>query len=330
MSPEARSRFIVAIAGFAAVQYERLNVGKLTNNQLQEYTNRCSILGLRHLVERGLHELVKREDALKEFGARRAYLMLSAIARATGELQPSFDYLDKARQSVEPTPEAFRLHLELDIREAPVRELLMNVPKGYALARITAAGLADYFLKDQANDAQLRLVYAAPVSGRQIVQLRLERNSALGTPTWVLPRIEVPQAKSVRGHIAVSADASWPFVARAVALLAPEAARQRQADAGRGAGDQREPAVEAEAVEDVHGSNCAVKTSLVSHCRQPRAARALLECGPFRGALQGPRGPRLGNLHCNGAHPHGLVPWVSSNEFPPVASRGFHRFRSSP
>ncbi|MFN9720324.1 MAG: hypothetical protein ACK58L_16630, partial [Planctomycetota bacterium] len=106
-----------AIAGFAALQYERLNVGRLTNNQLQEFTNRASILGLRHLVERGLHELLKREDALKEFGARRAYLMLSAIARATGELQTSFDYLEKARQSVEAGPEAFRLHLELDIRE---------------------------------------------------------------------------------------------------------------------------------------------------------------------------------------------------------------------
>ncbi len=107
------------------------------------------------------------------------------------------------------TETAMDAELELDIREAPVRELLLNVPKGYALARITAAGLADYFLKDQANDAQLRLVYAAPVSGRQIVQLRLERNTALGTPTWALPRIEVPQAKSVRGHIAVSADAGF-------------------------------------------------------------------------------------------------------------------------
>jgi hypothetical protein len=99
--------------------------------------------------------------------------------------------------------------LELDIREAPVRELLLNVPKGYALARVAAAGMSDYFLKDQDADAQLRLVYGQPVSGRQIVQLRLERNTALGALTWVLPRIDVPQAKSVRGHVAVSADAGF-------------------------------------------------------------------------------------------------------------------------
>jgi hypothetical protein len=110
-----------AVAAFAAVQYERMEVTKLSSLQLQEYTNRCSILGLRHLVEKGLHELVKRGDALKQFGARRAYLMLSAIARAAGDLEPSFEYLDKARQSVESGPEAFRLQLELDIRELSYR-----------------------------------------------------------------------------------------------------------------------------------------------------------------------------------------------------------------
>jgi hypothetical protein len=107
------------------------------------------------------------------------------------------------------TETAIDAELELDIREAPVRELLLNVPKGYALARVAAAGMSDYFLKDQDADAQLRLVYGQPVSGRQIVQLRLERNTALGAATWVLPRIDVPQAKSVRGHVAVSSDAGF-------------------------------------------------------------------------------------------------------------------------
>jgi len=104
---------------------------------------------------------------------------------------------------------AIDAELELDIREAPIRELLLTVPKGYALARLAAASMSDYFLTDQPNDAQLRIVFGQPVSGRHIVQLRLERNAALGAATWVLPRIDVPQAKSVRGHIAVSADAGF-------------------------------------------------------------------------------------------------------------------------
>src|ERR1043166_676310 len=101
--------------------------------------------------------------------------------------------------------------IEVDIREAPLRELLLRVPKGYALARLNASGLSDYFLREpeEQADAELRLVYGQPVTGRQVVQLRLERNKGLGETVWTLPRIEVPKAKSVRGHVAAAADAGF-------------------------------------------------------------------------------------------------------------------------
>ncbi len=108
--------------------------------------------------------------------------------------------------------------LELDIREAPLRELLLRVPKGYTVARLTGSGLTDYYPleTDDQPDTDLRpvrLVYGQPVSGRQVIQLRLERNQPLGTATWVLPRIETVKAKSVRGHIAVAADAGFRLTA---------------------------------------------------------------------------------------------------------------------
>ena len=40
-------------------------------------------------------------------------------------------------------------------------------------------------------------------------QLRLERNQSLGETNWTLPRIEVAQAKSVRGFVGVSADSGF-------------------------------------------------------------------------------------------------------------------------
>jgi hypothetical protein len=100
--------------------------------------------------------------------------------------------------------------IELDIREAPLRELLLRVPKGYAVARLNVANLSDYFLRDAEDDsAELRFVFSEPVLGRQVLQLRLERNAALGAEQWPLPRVEVMKAKSVRGQIAVSADAGF-------------------------------------------------------------------------------------------------------------------------
>ena len=113
---------------------------------------------------------------------------------------------------------AIDAEIELDIREAPLRELLLRVPKGYAIARLTGSGMTDYFpleADDQADNTSrpVRLVYGQPVSGRQLVQLRLERNQALGEAAWALPRIETAKAKSVRGHIAVAADAGFRLTA---------------------------------------------------------------------------------------------------------------------
>ncbi|HVM49346.1 MAG TPA: hypothetical protein VMU04_15065 [Candidatus Acidoferrum sp.] len=106
---------------------------------------------------------------------------------------------------------AIDTELELDIRDAPLRELLLRIPRGYAIARLNASGLSDYFQREPADqpDAELRLVYGQPISGRQVVQLRLERNKALDEATWNLPRIDVAKAKSVRGNLAVAADAGF-------------------------------------------------------------------------------------------------------------------------
>ena len=82
-------------------------------------------------------------------------------------------------------------------------------PKVTAVARLTVPGLSDYFLREVGDGAELRLVYAQPISDRQLVQFRLERNQPLGSADWELPRIEVEKAKSVRGNIAISADAGF-------------------------------------------------------------------------------------------------------------------------
>ena len=109
--------------------------------------------------------------------------------------------------------------IEVDVREAPLRELLLRVPKGYAVAKLNVAGLADYFLRDADDDAELRLVFAQPVVGRQVVQVRLERNQALGVVAWPLPHVDVTKAKSVRGHVAVSADAGMRLTAERTQAL---------------------------------------------------------------------------------------------------------------
>ncbi|MGD1085474.1 MAG: hypothetical protein ABSA47_12105, partial [Verrucomicrobiota bacterium] len=100
---------------------------------------------------------------------------------------------------------------ELDIREAPLRELTLRIPKGYTPTRVEFSGMSDYVLSEPAGEtnARLRLVYGQPVYGRQLVQLRLERNKAVAGAHWTLPQLQVEKAKSVRGFVGVSTDPGY-------------------------------------------------------------------------------------------------------------------------
>lgn len=111
--------------------------------------------------------------------------------------------------------------IELDVRDAPLRELLLNTPIGYAITKVTASGMSDYFTgeKPDKKGMELRLIYGQPVTGRQTIQLRLERNQSLGEANWTLPRIEVAKAKTVRGFIGVSADNGFRLTPESAAGL---------------------------------------------------------------------------------------------------------------
>lgn len=106
---------------------------------------------------------------------------------------------------------AIDAEFEIEVREAPLRELTVSLPKGYSVARVQAAGLADYFVSETPDGSltKLRLVYATPVQGRQVLSLRWERNQPFAGDRWVLPRVEVEKAKSVRGHVGVAVDAGF-------------------------------------------------------------------------------------------------------------------------
>ena len=109
------------MAAVPAIEYERIDVSKLTDTQLHEFTNRCSILGLRHQIRAGLDELAKRPEGIREYDARRGWLMRAAIARVEEEYDLAYRCLDQAREAAANGTEVFRHQLELDIRELSFR-----------------------------------------------------------------------------------------------------------------------------------------------------------------------------------------------------------------
>jgi hypothetical protein len=95
--------------------------------------------------------------------------------------------------------------LDLDIREAPLREWEMNVPEDYAVASVTGATVADYTVASTAvkGTRVVKILFTQPVDGRQLISLRLEKNQAAQAGSWDLPPLGFPGVKSRRGFVGV-------------------------------------------------------------------------------------------------------------------------------
>lgn len=119
------------------------------------------------------------------------------------------------------TDRVITAELELDIREAPLREWSLAIPDGYAVVSVTGSDVADYVAESALRDGKrpLKILFGKAVSGRQLVQLRLERNEPAATGDWQLPPIVFPGAKSVRGHIGVVAVPGYRIAPQTVAEL---------------------------------------------------------------------------------------------------------------
>jgi hypothetical protein len=176
--------------------------------------------GLSQISPEQFPETDATKAAFRADGAQRFAYRFSgadfALRIQADQILPELTVSQVLAYNLGETEQTIDTEIELDIREAPLRELLLRVPRGYAVARLNAPGLSDYFLRDVEDaptEAELRIVYAQPVAGRQVVQLRLERNQTLGAAVWTLPRVDVMKAKSVRGHVAASADAGFRLTA---------------------------------------------------------------------------------------------------------------------
>ena len=114
-----------------------------------------------------------------------------------------------------------RATVELDIREAPLREWEMRIPDRYAVASLKGAEIADYVVGTAVENGHrdVKVLFKKAVSGRQLVMLRLEKNSPAKAGLWKLPVIDYPGAKAVRGHLGVSTAAGWRVVPNKVNKL---------------------------------------------------------------------------------------------------------------
>ncbi len=150
--------------------------------------------------------------AAAEPGARQVFVYRFPAAEhdyrvVASQILPEVGVSEVATYELGETDRVIQADVELDVREAPLRDWSLSIPADYAVVAVQGAEVADYIVESAAQNGvrTLKILFGREIDGRQLLKLRLEKNQAAGAGDWALPPLAFPGAKSVRGHIGIVA-----------------------------------------------------------------------------------------------------------------------------
>lgn len=164
---------------------------------------------------------------------------------AANQIQPEVGVSQIVTYELGETDRVINASLELDVREAPLRDWSLQIPDDYTVAGITGNDVADYVAESTAAAGYrtLKVLFSKAVEGRELLQLRLENNQGASAGEWSLRALRFPGAKNVRGNVGVVSVAGYRVVPAGIDRLVetPLTYFPRQTPGLQQAWRQREP-----------------------------------------------------------------------------------------
>ncbi len=127
------------------------------------------------------------------------------VSIAADQIQPEVSVSQLVLYALSETERTITADVELDIREAPIREFEIELPQEYSVVAVAGASVADYLVASEPTDGRrtLKVIFSGDVGGRQLVSITLEEGVAAEASDWILPKLTYPTAKSVAGNIGI-------------------------------------------------------------------------------------------------------------------------------
>ena len=96
--------------------------------------------------------------------------------------------------------------IELDVRDAPAREITIETDPAWTVAQVTGQNVGDSDIRDEGGARKVRVVFKQELSGRGLVELRLERTLKDADLKFDVPKVRVTGARTERGHVVLRAE----------------------------------------------------------------------------------------------------------------------------
>jgi hypothetical protein len=127
---------------------------------------------------------------------------------ALNHVVPSYDATHRIAVHVGQDELRIDAQVELDIRDAPLREIEIDLPSGFTLVSVTGAQVDDYRAMEQRDDApdKVRITLTEPVIGRVVMGLRLELGRSPLEADHNITGLSVTGARGQRGFLVLSTE----------------------------------------------------------------------------------------------------------------------------
>ncbi|MGE5293624.1 MAG: hypothetical protein ACM3VT_02220 [Solirubrobacterales bacterium] len=125
------------------------------------------------------------------------------------DIVPTYEVAARVVANVKEDDLVVDAELELDVRDAPLRQLEIAVPASFAVAAVDGDQVGDYHLSENASAGEkpsLCVVFKKPVIGRALAHLRLELGRGPLGEAQSVPVLGVVGAKVQRGYVVVAAE----------------------------------------------------------------------------------------------------------------------------
>ncbi|MHC4253006.1 MAG: hypothetical protein ACYS9X_28135, partial [Planctomycetota bacterium] len=122
------------------------------------------------------------------------------------DIVPSYDAAERVVVNVREDDLFVDADIELDVRDAPLRTLVLAVDKGLVVAKVEGPQVGDYAVRGVEDAQEVEVRFAKPVLGRTLVKLRLELGETPLGGRRKIGAVAVRGAKSERGYIALAAE----------------------------------------------------------------------------------------------------------------------------
>ena len=175
---------------------------------------------------KGLTQLAPEQFPAAAVKARQTFVYRfpaadHAFTVAADRIEPEVNVSELVVYQLAETDRIIKADVELDIRDAGIRDWNFDIPADYSVVSVTGNAVADYIPASTVTDERrnLKVVFAKDVIGRQLVTFTLEKSQAAAPGNWVLPPIQYPEAKTVRGTIGVIGAAGYRIAISETNLL---------------------------------------------------------------------------------------------------------------